>query len=101
MATSRFAHYLKVMARDKIGSFMEASDCENWLNRWIKQYVNASEGAGQETRAKYPLRSAQIQVKEVEGAPGSFTAIAHLQPWLQFEELTTSMRLVARIPKAA
>lgn len=101
MATSRFAHYLKVMARDKIGSFMEASDCETWLNRWIKQYVNASEGAGQESRAKYPLRSAQIQVKEVEGSPGSYTAVAHLQPWLQFEELTTSMRLVARIPKAA
>lgn len=101
MATSRFAHYLKVMARDKIGSFMEASDAEAWLNRWIKNYVNASEGAGQETRAKYPLREAKIEVKEVPGAPGSFTAVAHLRPWLQFEELTTSMRLVARIPAKA
>ncbi|MEH3106685.1 MAG: type VI secretion system contractile sheath large subunit [Sphingomonas fennica] len=98
MATSRFAHYLKVMARDKIGSFMEASDTETWLNRWINNYVNASEGAGQESRAKYPLREAKIEVKEVPGAPGSFTAVAHLRPWLQFEELTTSMRLVARIP---
>ena len=101
MATSRFAHYLKVMARDKIGSFMEASDTEKWLNRWIGNYVNASEGAGQEARAKYPLREARIEVKEVEGAPGSYTAVAHLRPWLQFEELTTSMRLVARIPKAS
>ena len=101
MATSRFAHYLKVMARDKIGSFMEASDCEMWLNNWISQYVNATEGAGQESRAKYPLRDAMIQVREVEGAPGSYSAVAHLQPWLQFEELTTSMRLVARIPKQA
>lgn len=101
MATSRFAHYLKVMARDKIGSFMEASDTEKWLNRWIGNYVNASEGAGQEARAKYPLREARIEVKEVEGSPGSFTAVAHLRPWLQFEELTTSMRLVARIPKAS
>lgn len=101
MATSRFAHYLKVMARDKIGSFMEASDTEKWLNRWIGNYVNASEGAGQESRAKYPLREAKIEVKEVEGSPGSYTAVAHLRPWLQFEELTTSMRLVARIPKAS
>ncbi len=101
MATSRFAHYLKVMARDKIGSFMEASDTEKWLNRWIGNYVNASEGAGQEARAKYPLREARIEVREVEGSPGSFTAVAHMRPWLQFEELTTSMRLVARIPKAS
>ncbi|MBA2920551.1 type VI secretion system contractile sheath large subunit [Sphingomonas sp. MAH-20] len=101
MATSRFAHYLKVMARDKIGSFMEASDCESWLNRWISNYVNATEGAGQEARAKYPLREARVEVREVEGSPGSYSAIAHLRPWLQFEELTTSMRLVARIPKVA
>jgi type VI secretion system protein ImpC len=101
MATSRFAHYLKVMARDKIGSFMEASDCETWLNRWIGNYVNATEGAGQEARAKYPLREARVEVREVEGSPGAYTAVAHLRPWLQFEELTTSMRLVARIPKAA
>ncbi len=99
MATSRFAHYLKVMARDKIGSFMEASDCETWLNRWIQNYVNPMEGAGQESRAKYPLREAKIEVKEVPGKPGVYNAIAHLRPWLQMEELTTSMRMVARIPQ--
>ncbi len=55
MATSRFAHYLKVMARDKIGSFMEADDCERWLNRWIKNYVNTNENAGAESKAMFPL----------------------------------------------
>jgi type VI secretion system protein ImpC len=99
MATSRFAHYLKVMARDKIGSFMEATDCEVWLNRWIQNYVNPMEGAGQESRAKYPLREAKIEVKEVPGKPGVYNAVAHLRPWLQMEELTTSMRMVARIPQ--
>jgi type VI secretion system protein ImpC len=99
MATSRFAHYLKVMARDKIGSFMEASDCETWLNRWIQNFVNPMEGAGQEARAKYPLREAKIEVKEVPGKPGVYNAVAHLRPWLQMEELTTSMRMVARIPQ--
>jgi len=101
MATSRFAHYLKVMARDKIGSFMEAGDCETWLNRWIQNFVNPMEGAGQEARAKYPLREAKIEVKEIPGRPGSFNAVAYLRPWLQMEELSTSMRMVARIPEKA
>jgi len=99
MATSRFAHYLKVMARDKIGSFMEASDCEAWLNRWINNYVNANEDAGQEMKAKYPLREAKVVVKEIPGKPGSYNAVAWMRPWLQMEELTTSLRMVARIPQ--
>jgi len=98
MATSRIAHYLKVMARDKIGSFMEATDCEAWLNRWIKNYVNSNPNADQEMKAKYPLAEAKVSVKEIPGKPGSYNAVAYLRPWLQFEELTTSMRLVARIP---
>ena len=101
MATSRFAHYLKVMARDKIGSFMEASDCESWLNRWINNYVNTNEKAGPESKAKFPLREAKIEVKEIPGKPGSYNAVAYLRPWLQMEELTTSMRRVARIPQKA
>jgi type VI secretion system protein ImpC len=101
MATSRFAHFLKVMARDKIGSFMEASDCEQWLNRWIQNYVDPIEGGGQEKRAMYPLREAKVEVKEIPGKPGSYNAVAYLRPWLQMEELTTSMRMVARIPQPA
>jgi type VI secretion system protein ImpC len=99
MATSRIAHYLKVMARDKIGSFMEAADCEAWLNRWIKNYVNSNPNASQDMKAKYPLAEAKVQVKEIPGKPGSYNAVAWLRPWLQFEELTTSLRMVARIPQ--
>jgi type VI secretion system protein ImpC len=99
MATSRFAHYLKVMARDKIGSFMEAEDCERWLNRWIQNYVNANESAGQEMKARFPLREARVEVREIPGRPGAYNAIAYMRPWLQMEELTTSMRMVARIPQ--
>ena len=101
MATSRFAHYLKVMARDKIGSFMEASDCESWLNRWIGNYVNSNQNAGPEMKARYPLREAKVEVKEIPGKPGSYNAVAYMRPWLQMEELTTSMRMVARIPQKA
>lgn len=99
MATGRFAHYLKVMARDKIGSFMEASDAEAWLNRWILNYVNGNPDSGQEMKAKYPLAEAKIKVEEIPGKPGAYNAVAWLRPWLQLEELTTSLRMVARIPK--
>ncbi len=100
MATSRIAHFLKVMARDKIGSFLEASDAEEWLNSWINQYVNASPGASADMKARYPLAEARVEVKEVPGQPGVYNAIAWMRPWLQMEELTASLRLVANIPKA-
>ncbi len=99
LATSRFAHYLKVMARDKIGSFMEVEDCEVWLNNWINTYVNANAGTNPSMKAQYPLAEANVEVKEVPGKPGAYQAVAHLRPWLQFEELTTTLSLVAQIPK--
>ncbi len=99
LATSRFAHYLKVMARDKIGSFMEVDDCERWLNRWIQNYVNTNENAGPENKARYPLREARVEVREIAGRPGAYNAVAYMRPWLQLEELTTSLRMVARIPE--
>ena len=99
MATSRFAHYLKVIARDKIGSFMEASDVEDWLNNWILNYTNSNSQTNAELKAKYPLSDARVEVKEIAGQPGNYQAIAWLRPWLQMESLTTSMRLVANIPK--
>lgn len=101
MATARIAHHLKIMGRDKIGSFIEATEAEEWLNKWINNYVNNSSDASAEMKARYPLREARIEVKEVPGQPGSYSAIAHLQPWLQMEELTTSLRLVAKIPKSS
>ena len=99
MATSRIAHYLKVIARDKIGSFMEREDCEKWLNDWIMNYVANDDSPSQDVKARHPLREAKIEVKEIPGAPGSYNAVAYLRPFLQLEELSTSMRMVARIPK--
>jgi len=98
MATSRFAHYLKTIARDKIGSFMEREDCEKWLNRWINNYVNANPTAGPKLRAQYPLREAKVEVEEVPGKPGAYNAKVFMRPWLQLEELTASLSMVAEIP---
>lgn len=99
MATSRIAHYLKVMARDKVGSFMQAENCERWLNNWIKEYTNSNPDASAEMKAKYPLAEARVEVKEIPGQPGAYSAVAYLKPWLQMEELTTSLRMVANIPQ--
>ena len=99
LCTSRFAHFLKAMARDKIGSAMERAEIQDWLNRWIMNYVNGADKAGAEIKARYPLREAKVQVKEIPGKPGSYNAVAWLRPWLQMEELTASLRMVASIPK--
>ena len=101
MATSRIAHYLKCIARDKIGSFQEAADLEAVLKRWIENYTNSNPNPSSELKAKYPLREARIQVEEIPGKPGSYHAVAHMRPWLQLEELTTSLRMVARMPERA
>jgi type VI secretion system protein ImpC len=100
MCIARFAHYLKVMARDKIGSFMEVSDCERWLNDWIQNFVVANpQNVGEKTKAEKPLSDARIEVREVKGKPGWYEAVAWLRPHFQLEALSTSMRLVAEVPK--
>ena len=101
LCTSRFAHYLKVMARDKIGAFMETKDCERWLNDWIKKYCVDPNGATDAMKAKAPLSDARVDVRGVAGKPGWFEAVAYLRPHFQMETLTTSLRLVAEIPKQA
>jgi type VI secretion system protein ImpC len=101
MAMSRFAHYLKSIMRDKIGSFMTRKDCEDFLNRWIKSYVISTEDAGQELKAKYPLKEARIEVSEIPGKPGCYRAISYLKPHFQLDEITISLRLVAELPPPA
>jgi type VI secretion system protein ImpC len=99
MCISRFAHYLKVMARDKIGSFMEVRDCDRWLNDWIANFCCDPSLAGEKTKAQKPLAEAKVEVREVKGKPGWYEAVAWLRPHFQLETLSTSMRLVAEVPK--
>ena len=101
MAVSRYAHYLKSMMRDKIGSFMSRSDAERFLNRWITQYVTPDDNASPAMKAKCPLREAKIEVVDVPGKPGAYRAVAFLRPHFQLDELTVSLRLVAELPTAA
>jgi type VI secretion system protein ImpC len=94
---SRFAHYIKMMIRDKFGSFMTASEVEIYLQNWLADYVLLSDNAQQSLKAKYPLREGKVTVVEDPSSPGSYKAVLFLRPHFQLEELTVSLRLVAKL----
>lgn len=99
MAASRFAHYIKVIVRDKVGGFLTRGNVETFLNTWISQYVLLDDNASQDVKSAFPLREASIVVVDVPGEPGAYKATVFLKPHFQLEELTTSIRLVADLPK--
>ena len=98
LACARFAHYLKAIMRDKIGGFTSGAEVQRFLSGWIAQYVTSDDSASHATKARYPLREARVEVLDIPGKPGAYTAIAHLRPHFQLEELTASLRLVAELP---
>lgn len=97
-AICRFAHYLKCIVRDKVGSFAEREDMQKYLNKWIMQYVTSDSTASQEMKARYPLAAAEVQVEDIEGNPGYYSAKFFLRPHYQLEGLTVSLRLVSKLP---
>jgi type VI secretion system protein ImpC len=98
-AVCRFAHYLKAIVRDKVGSFKERDDMEKWLNKWINKYVEPNPANASEVdKARKPLAAAEVVVEEVEGNPGYYTSKFYLRPHYQLEGLTVSLRLVSRLP---
>jgi type VI secretion system protein ImpC len=97
-ATSRFAHYLKCIVRDKVGSFKERREMQDWLSNWVAQYVTTDPTASDEIKAKYPLAAAEVIVEDVEGDPGYYSAKFYLRPHYQLEGLTASLRLVTKLP---
>lgn len=99
LAASRFAHYIKVIVREKVGGFLTRGNVEAFLNTWISQYVLLDDNASQDVKSAFPLREASIVVVDVPGEPGSYKATVFLKPHFQLEELTTSIRLVADLPK--
>jgi type VI secretion system protein ImpC len=98
-ASCRFAHYLKCIVRDKVGSFKERNDMQTWLNNWISKYVDGSPQISSEAmKAMKPLREAKVEVEDVEGNPGYYHARFYLRPHYQLEGLTASLRLVSKMP---
>jgi type VI secretion system protein ImpC len=101
LAASRFGHYLKVIMRDKIGSFATRENVATYLNTWISQYVLLDDDAPQQVKAAFPLREARVDVADIAGKPGCYKAVVFLKPHFQLDELTVSVRLVAELPPPA
>jgi len=100
-ATCRFAHYLKCIVRDKIGSFKERDEVERWLGKWISQYVDGDPtNSSEATKASRPLAAAEVQVTEDPANPGFYQSKFFLRPHYQLEGLTVSLRLVSKLPSA-
>lgn len=98
-ATCRFAHYLKCIVRDKVGSFKSRDSMQRWLQSWIEQYVDGNpEMSPEEEKARHPLAAAEVVVEEVEGNPGYYSSKFFLRPHYQLEGLSVSLRLVSKLP---
>jgi type VI secretion system ImpC/EvpB family protein len=100
LCVSRVAHYLKVMGREKVGSFMEAQDCESFLNEWLQKYTTHDEDAPQEIKARYPLREARAEVREQPGKPGSYYCVVRLQPHYQLDNMASTIAMTTELAPA-
>lgn len=101
LCVSRFGHYIKVIGRDKISSFVRAEECQRVLQNWLNQYTTSNEGGSAELKARYPLAASRVEVREAPGRPGHFTCTVHLQPHFQLDQLVSSIKLVTELAVGA
>lgn len=97
LCASRFAHYIKVMMRDKVGHFISTNECENYLQNWLLQYCAASQNISAEAKARYPLNEAKVKICEQKGTPGKYRCVVHLKPHYQLDEIHSQLRLVTNL----
>jgi type VI secretion system protein ImpD len=97
MCVSRFGHYVKVIGRDKIGSFVGPEECQRIFQNWLNQYTTASDTNSSELKARYPLSMSKVEVKEKVGSPGYYSCVMHLQPHFQLDQLVSSIRLITEL----
>lgn len=100
LCTGRFAHFLKIMARDKVGSFTDPEDVEEHLHKWLMKYCNSTQSDNVKLQARYPLRDASVQVRELPGKPGSYHCVMHLRPQFQLDEVISNVRMVTELAPA-
>lgn len=101
LCVSRFAHFIKVMGREKVGSVVTAEECESFLQRWLTNYCEASDGSSMEIKARYPLREGIVEVKNVPGKPGSYSCNIFLRPHFQLDDITAGFKLVTELAPAS
>jgi len=103
LCISRFAHFVKVLGRDRVGSVMTAEECQAFLQRWLMNYCEGSESAAPDIKARYPLREGRVEVRDIPGRPGSYSCVIFLRPHFQLDDVATGFRLVTELapPRAA
>jgi type VI secretion system protein ImpD len=101
LCVSRFAHFIKIIGRERVGSFATPEDCERYLQQWLRQYVTGSDSPSDEMRARFPLREGRVRVHELPGKPGSFACTVHLQPHFQFDDVVSAFKLVTELAPSA
>lgn len=94
LCVSRFAHFVKAMGRDKVGSYSTAAECRRELEDWLAKYTTGDDDASPATRARYPLRDAQVEVREQPGKAGAYFCVVHLRPHYQLDQVAAAVRLV-------
>ena len=97
LCASRVAHYIKVMIRDKIGSFITADECEHFLTKWLFKYTTGREDLDWEEQARYPLRQAAVRVSEHPDKPGQYVCVIHLVPHYQLDQMVSELELVTEL----
>ncbi|WP_157822393.1 type VI secretion system contractile sheath large subunit [Psychromonas sp. Urea-02u-13] len=94
---ARISHYIKLMVRDKIGSFTSPESCEDYIRKWLMQYTTGSEDLDWEEQAKYPLKDGYVRVKEHPNRPGSYLCVIHIQPHYQLDQMVSELELVTEL----
>lgn len=97
LCVSRFAHYIKVMGREKIGAFFTAEECEDYMYNWLLSYSTSSSTGTEQHLAKYPLAEAKVEVREIPGKPGVYRCVAHLKPHMQLDQMVSAVKLVTEL----
>jgi type VI secretion system protein ImpD len=97
LCASRFAHFLKVMMRDKVGSLGGPADIEKMIDDWLQRHCLGNDDAPNELKAKFPLRAASVSVREMPGRPGVLGCVLRLQPHFQLDDVSASFQLVAEV----
>ncbi len=95
--TSRFAHAIKMIGRDRMGSYMNAEGLQSFLSKWLSNFVQSDDDASSELQASRPLREASVSVRDMPGRPGAYYSVIHLRPHFQLDDMSTSLKLVTEI----
>jgi len=101
LCVSRFAHYIKMLGRQFVGTSMTAAECQQFLQNWLMNYCEGSDDAARDTKARYPLREASVEVKEVPGKPGAYACLLFLRPHFQLDDIATGFRLTTLLAPAS